>query len=75
MEVIQQYSAYPESYSGIDGCISILKQNCISAEQTEFPFKFTINIVWDQADIEKAISEVINYVITFENSIFTIIKI
>lgn len=79
MEISNQYSAYPESYKGVDGLVSMLKQNLISGEQTEFPFRFTTNLVWTQDDIDSAISEVINlngspqiYYITYESGIFSI---
>lgn len=64
-----------DAYSGVDGCISILRQNCISAEQTEFPFRFSINITWSKEDIDTAISQIDDYNISFdETEVFTIRK-
>lgn len=74
MEILNQYSAYPESYLGSDGCLSILQQNCQSAEQTEFPFRFTINLSWSREDMDAAIARITDYVITFDAGVFTINK-
>lgn len=66
MDIVNQFSAYPESYSGVDGCISILNQNIVSGKQTEFPFKFRTNIKWSDDDILSAIRQIEDYSVSYD---------
>jgi hypothetical protein len=68
----------PESYNDVEGLVSLLKQNCISAETVGFPLQFTVNCSWDEETIQQAINEIYDYEVlfdVFDEEIWTIKKL